>query len=130
MAPAKTKKRQNSLRKRLKLLFKDKLFGGFVWAACILCLVSLLFIAFRVRPSDFAVPLRYSTFQGFDALGAWYRVYTYGVFALLVTAGNLILAAVSLDKSRIASFFLILGTIVVNIFALIVIVTLTGHLEL
>ncbi|MBI3983790.1 hypothetical protein HY346_00640 [Candidatus Microgenomates bacterium] len=118
-----------SLGQKLKRLFKDRLFVAFLIAGLVLGLLVLLLLGLRVRPKEFAVPLRYSTYQGFDALGAWYRVYTFGLFSLVVTIGNTILAALSFDKSRIASFFLVMGTLVVNLFTLIITWTLTGHLE-
>lgn len=131
---AKTKKHPPgtvaTLGQKLKRLFKDRLFVGFLIAGLTLGLLVLVLLGLRVRPKDFAVPLRYSTHQGFDALGAWYRVYTFGLFSLVVTVGNTVLAALSFDKSRIASFFLVMGTLVINLFTLIIIWTLTGHLEI
>src|SRR5688572_24790439 len=116
---------KTSFRNSLKRLFSDRLFIGFLLVAIFLGIAGLVLLALRVRPRDFAVPYQYSSLQGFDALGAWYRVLIYGFFLLLTTAGNISLAALSYDKSRIASFFLVMGTVVVNLFALIIVFTLT-----
>ena len=123
---ARSKKR---FRLDLKKIFKDQVFRWFVWTAILLSLVTLGLLFFRVRAVEYAVPLRYSSFQGFDGLGAWYRIYIFGAFNLLVTAGNLSLAAMSYDRSRITSFYLVMGTVVINLFLLIIILTLTANLE-
>ncbi len=117
------------VRGRLAKLLKDRLFTAFVASSLLVSLASISLILWRVRPTDFAVPLRYSSAQGFDTLGAWYRVYNFAFFTLLVTVSNLLLAAFSLEKSRIASFFLVMGSLVINIFTLVVVLVLTAHLE-
>ena len=118
-----------TFRRSLKRLFNDRLFIGFLVAAIVLAIAGVLLLVLRLRPRDFAVPYQYSSLQGFDGLGAWYRVIIYGVFMVMITAGNIILAALGYDKSRIASFFLIMGAVILNLFALIIVFTLTGHLE-
>ena len=122
-------KKNNQLRTQLKRLFSDKIFRWFLIVSLALVIGILGILAARLRPIDFAVPLHYSTFQGFDGLGAWYRIYIFGFFALIVTTGNFILAASSYDKSRIASFFLVMGSTVINLFLLIIVLTLTNNLE-
>ena len=119
-----------TFRRSLKRLFADRLFIGFLVAAIGLTLAGVMLLVWRLRPIDFAVPYQYSSLQGFDGLGAWYRVIIYGLFMVGVTAGNLALAALGYDKSRIASFFLVMGTVILNLFALIIVFTLTSHLEI
>jgi hypothetical protein len=110
-------------------VFRDKLFVGFTIAAVVLCLAVIVSLLVKVRSKDFVVPLQYSTLQGFDALGSWYRIYAFGAFSLLVTIGNLLLANLAYEKSRLASFLLVLGTVIVNLFSLVVVLTLVSHLE-
>src|SRR3990167_5167408 len=110
-------------------LFKDRLFIGFIVLGLLLSLAVVVVLMVKVRSKTFVVPLQYSTLQGFDSLGPWYRVYVYGLFTLLVTIINITLAVLSYSKSRIASFFLVLGMLVINLLTLVVIVTLAGHLD-
>ncbi len=112
-----------------KPLFRDRLLIGFILLAIALSLIILIGLLVKVRPKDFVVPLQYSTLQGFDSLGSWYQVYLYGVFSVLITVANITLALMSYAKSRITSFFLILGTIIINIFAVIIVFTLLSHLN-
>lgn len=112
-----------------KRLFNDRLFRWFLYTGILLGVLSVSLLLFRVRSVEYAVPLQFYTPQGFDNLGAWYRAYTYGLFGLLTTAGNITLAAISYDKSRIASFFLVMGMLVINLFLLIVVIALTNNLE-
>jgi hypothetical protein len=111
-------------------MFHDRLFIWFITTSVGLSLATIVALVIKVRPRDFVVPYQYSTLQGFDALGPWYNVYSFGVFALMVTLGNIVLAAMSFDKSRIGSFYLILGTIFINLFTLIVVLTLVGHVDI
>ncbi len=119
-----------SFGRSLKRLFNDRLFIGFLVTAIVLATSGVLLLIWRLRPRDFAVPYQYSSLQGFDALGAWYQVVIYGAFMVMITAGNLALAALGYDKSRIASFFLVMGAVIFNLFALIIVFTLTSHLEI
>ncbi len=111
-------------------IFKDKLFIGFMVATVLLCIVICLILLIRVRPRDFVVPLQYSTLQGFDALGVWYRVFGFGAFSLVVTFGNIAMAAYAYEKSRLASFLLVVSSLMINLFTLIIVLTLVSHLEL
>lgn len=111
-------------------MFRDRLFIGFLIGAVVLFLANIAVLVLRVRPQDFVVPLQYSSLQGFDSLGQWYRVYAFGWFSLIVTAGNLVLAAIAFEKSRLASFLLVIGTLMINLFNLVIVITLISHLEL
>lgn len=111
-------------------IFQDKLLIGFLITNIMLCAFIIVLLVLRVRPRDFVVPLQYSTVHGFDVLGSWYRVYVFGAFSLLVTLGNIVLAAMSYKRSRLASFLLVFGAIMVNLFDLIIVLTLVSHLEL
>ena len=111
-------------------LFRDRLFVGFVLASGLLCLAVIVLLILNVRPKDFVVPIQYSTLQGFDALGPWYRVYTFGLFSLLVTVGNIILATMSYRRSRMVSFFLVTSTAVINLLTLVIVLTLVSNLDL
>lgn len=112
-----------------KPLFRDRLFIGFLVVAVVLSLIVVVSILIKVRPKDFVVPLQYSTLEGFDGLGSWYRVYLYGLFSIMVTVANIILALYCYPKSRITSFFLVLGTVVINIFTTVIVLTLLTHLN-
>lgn len=115
---------------RSQRIFKDKLFSAFLVLSLLALIAVITVLIVSVRPKAVVVPLRYSTLQGFDALGGWYRLYVYGVFSLLVFIGNTFLAVMLYQKSRIASFFLVLGTLVVNVFTLVIILTLFAHLNI
>jgi len=130
-AKVSAKKLQHQIDHLLKhRMFQDRLFMLFLVLAGLACIGTIATLIFQVRPKDFVVPLQYSTLQGFDALGGWYRLYIYAVFALLVSIGNTVLASMIYDKSRIASFFLVVGTFMVNALTLVVVITLTSHINL
>ena len=111
-------------------IFKDKLFIGFVVINALLCVALLVLLVINVHPRNFVVPIQYSTLQGFDALGSWYQIYVFGLFSLLVTIGNVVLAAMVYSKSRIISFFFVFSTSIINILSLVVIITLISNVDL
>lgn len=103
--------------------FSDKLSFGLMIGAAGLNLLCLAVLAIKLRPLEFntSVPVHYSNLNnGFDVLGPWYLNYRIGLFALVVTLVNTYLAIQSYSRSRIASFFLLTGSVVVAIFALII----------
>lgn len=117
-----------SFLKRQRLL-RDKFLRWFLFAAVALFLFEIILLLARLRPTGFVVPLEYTSGIGFTRLGDWRLIYGYGLFSLIVTATNVILAIFAFEKSRIASFFLLLGAIVINFFAIIITYTLLAQLN-
>jgi hypothetical protein len=82
--------------------------------------LNLFWLAVRVHPTDSQVPIRFSSFTLFNALGPWYYPYLIALFALCVTLANVVFAYYSFGRSRIASFYLLTGSGVVAIFSFII----------
>lgn len=101
-------------------LMQDKLSLGIVIPTAAINIITLLTLLVSLHPTDFAVPVRYSSLTGFEALGSWYEIYLLGLFGLLVTVTNTGLAIACYSRSRITSFFLLIGSFVVNLFCLII----------
>ncbi len=100
--------------------WQDKLSLAVLIAALILNGITFVVLAVRVHPAQFEVPVRYSSLVGFDVLGPWYEIYRIGLFAVAVTVVNGLLAYKSFARSRITSFFLLVGAFVVALFCLII----------
>lgn len=131
MATGSTSQNRNVLATlKTQRILRDKLFMTFVVLSFLLALAVIVLLIIQVRPKDFLVPLGYSTTGSFDILGPWYQTYTYGVFALLVTAGNFAFAVMSYEKSRLTSFLLVIGTVVINIFTLVITNAVLAHVSL
>lgn len=107
-------------------IFKDKFLRWFWVSAVLLCVAVWLLLGFDLRPTSFAVPVEYTSGKEFN-LNDWYHIYGYGLFSLMITAGNITLAALSFEKSRITSFFLVLTAIILNIFTLVITYTLLSQ---
>lgn len=122
---------QRSWSKRLSVLrehrfFKDRISVTILVLDLIINGVTILILLLRVRPTQFPVPVRYSSLVGFDRLGSWVQLYDIGVFSVLVTITNAILAIYSFSRSRITTFFLLAGAMVVAAFSLIISLALTA----
>lgn len=106
--------------------FSDRLSLSILIPTVVINVANLILLAVKLEPTDFAVPVRYSSLVGFDTLGPWYHLYGIGLFGLMVTLTNGSLAAVSYARSRITSFFLLIGAFVVALFCLIISLAFTA----
>lgn len=109
-------------------IFRDRLLRWFLVLAAITMLAVVVLLLVRLRPHDFVMPLEYMTGVGLGNPGQWYSIYGYGIFSIVVTLANSILAMAMLEKSRITSFFLVVGAIIVNVFILVVVYTLLAQI--
>lgn len=98
---------------------QDKLSLSILIPALALNLITLLVLVLKVRPSEFSVPVRYSSIEGFTELGSWFQIYEIPIFGLFVTSVNAYLAIKGFNRSRINSFFLLFGALVAAIFCLV-----------
>lgn len=101
-------------------LMQDRLSLGILIPTLMINGLNFVLLAAQLSPTDFDVPVRYSSLTGFEDLGNWYQIYNIAFFGLLVTATNLGLALYSYGRSRITSFFLLIGAFVVSLFCLII----------
>jgi hypothetical protein len=100
--------------------FHDRLSTALLVGALIVNGINLISLALRVRPVEGQVPIRFSSLTLFDALGPWYFPFLIALFALGVTMVNGVFAYHSFARSRLASFFLLIGSGVVAIFSFII----------
>ncbi len=105
---------------RQQRLFQDRLSVSLLVTALALNALNVIILILRIRPTDYPVPVHYSSLKSFDVLGPWYDRYWIGLFGLAVTLVNGWLALNSFQRSRIATFFLLAGSIVVGIFCIII----------
>ncbi len=101
-------------------IFRDKLSVAVAALSLGLNLLTLVLLIMRLRPTEFLVPIRYSSITGFDMLGSWYEIYSIGFFGLFITLANTFLAMKAFNRSRITSFFLLGSSLVVGILCLII----------
>jgi hypothetical protein len=107
----------NVLRHRF---FHDRLSMTLLAGAGIINGFNLVSLALNVRPTSAEVPIRFSSLTLFDALGPWYYPFLIALFALMATIANGLFAYYSFSRSRITSFFLLMGSGVVAIFSFII----------
>jgi hypothetical protein len=100
--------------------FRDRLSVMLAVLALIINGVNLVWLAFHVRPVEGQVPVRFSSLTLFDALGPWYFPFLIALFGLGVTLINDVFAYHSFSRSRLASFFLLITSVVVAIFCFVI----------
>lgn len=101
-------------------LWRDRLSVGVVLLAVGINALAILLVVARLRPLGYSVPVRYTSVGGFDTLGPWYALYAIPAYGLLVLAANVGLAMKAYNRSRIASFFLLLAAVVVALLCLVI----------
>lgn len=101
-------------------MFSDPLFLWISGANIAMMLLVVLFVLLRVRPDEFVVVIRFSSEEGL-AQGNWLSNYNILTYALMLGFGNTLLAAQAFKKHRLVSFVLLLGAVLGQILALIVI---------
>lgn len=100
--------------------FHDRMSMTMLFVALAVNVVSLINLALKLHPSSAPVPVHFSSFARFDQLGPWYFPLQVGLVALGITMMNAIFAYSSFNKSRLASFFLLVTSVVVGIFGAII----------
>lgn len=101
-------------------LFADRISVSAVIFALLLNGLNIVVLFTRLHKADFPVPIHYSSIVGFDQVGPWFYNYQIGFYALVVTIVNTLLSVKSFRRNRVASFFLLLGSIVVGLFCLVI----------
>ena len=99
---------------------RDRLFMTALFLAVGFVVLMWGVVLIRVRPTSFPVPVHYTTLGGFDALGSWYQPILSSLYATVLVVANLALSYLSYQRSRMASFFLLAGAVVVALFSLII----------
>lgn len=100
--------------------FHDRLSMSVLTGALIVNVVSLFSLALKLHPTDAPVPVHFSSFTRFDQLGPWYFPLGISLVALVITVANAVFAYNSFTRSRLASFFLLVTSLVVGVFAAII----------
>ena len=100
--------------------FHDRLSMTVLTLAAVVNGACLFLLALRVRPTDSQVPIHFSSFTLFDALGPWYYPFEIVLIAICITAINGVFVYHSFSRSRLASFFLLVTALVVAIFGFII----------
>ena len=101
-------------------LWSDKLSVTVITVAALVNAIALAIVLWRLKPLSYAIPVRYTSVAGFDTLGPWYVLYAIPLYGFIVLAANTGLAMKAFAKSRIASFFLLLGAVVVALLCLVI----------
>jgi hypothetical protein len=83
-------------------------------------ILTILLMVVRLRRVDYPVPVHYLSLVGIDQLGSWWLNFRLGLFAMVVTIINGLLAAKSYQRNRLVSFFLLVGAAVVAILSLVI----------
>lgn len=74
----------------------------------------------KVHQVDYPVPVHYLSLIGFDQVGPWYHNYRIAAFGLAVTLVNGLLAGQSFQRNRLASFFLLIGSVATGLLCLVI----------
>lgn len=100
--------------------FHDRLSMAVLSVALVVNVANLFTLALHLKPTEAEVPVHFSSFILFDQLGPWYFPFEIALITLAITVVNAIFAYHSFTRSRLASFFLLVTSVVVGIFGFII----------
>ena len=100
--------------------FHDRMSVTVLLAATLVNFINIILLAFKLHPTEFPVPVHFSSYTQYDQLGPWYFPLIIAFVALGITFVNVIFAYHSFSRSRLASFFLLVAALVVAIFSFII----------
>jgi hypothetical protein len=115
-----TKARLRFAQIREARFFEDRMSVGLMIVAMGLNIVGFLLLLPKVHPTDLPVAVSYSSLDLGYTLGGWFFPYEIILFGIGVTLVNSALAYRSFSRSRLASFYLLAGAVVVSVFSLII----------
>lgn len=105
---------------RQSRFFHDRLTVILLVTALIVGGLNLILLLGSVHPSSLPGAVRYSSLDLGYTLGPWYYPYVVAFFGLGVTLVNGGLAYRAFTRSRLTSFYLLTGSVVVSLFCLII----------
>lgn len=115
-----TSTRERVARVRDTRFFQDSMTLWLIMMALIANIAGFLLLLPKVHPSQLPVPVGYSSLDLGYTLGVWYFPYLVVLFGLCVTLLHTALAYRAFNRSRLASFYLLAGAVVIGIFSLII----------
>ncbi len=65
-----------------------------------------LILYFKIRPSDYPIPLHYSIYFGIDTIDYWYKVFIIPGIGVMLLMLNLILCIMFYKKEKFIAYFL------------------------
>lgn len=105
---------------RASRFFHDRISVALLVSGLIVNGLNFVLLAIRIPLVRTDVPVRYSSLGGFEGLGPWYSPFLIALFGLSVTLVNGVLAYQAFGRSRLASFYLLAGAVVVGLFSIII----------
>jgi hypothetical protein len=100
--------------------FRDRLSMWVLVLALMVNALSLTNLSLRLHPTDGQFPVHFTSFTLFDRLGPWYFPFEIALVALVIALVNGFFAYHSFNRSRLASFFLLVTGLLVAVFAYII----------
>lgn len=118
---------KENLKSHLPKVLEYPFFGDFT-NRVLLVLSSALLLAvwivalYRFRPSDFLVPVRYSSFFGVTQLGSWYDLYAVPLIMTFCIFLNLFLGYTMYQKDKMISYIFVGSAAFISAISLIIVI--------
>lgn len=118
---------KENLKSHLPKIFEQPFFSDFtnrviLGVSGILFLSTWLLALFRFQPSDFLVPIRYSSFFGVTQLGNWYDLYAVPLVMTFCIILNLLLGRTIYQRDKMISYIFVGSTAFISAISLVVVI--------
>lgn len=74
-----------------------------------------LFLAFRLKPSEYPVPLHFNIYFGIDVIDDWTSAFIIPIIGLIVVILNMVLSIVIYPREKFISHFLVSSSLFIQI---------------
>lgn len=99
--------------------WRNKTNLGFFFGSLFFNILSWIFLAYFIKPSEYPIPLHYNIYFGIDLIGSYRRIFTLPLIGLFIILMNLVLGFWFYLKDRLVNYILLLTAFTVQIFVLI-----------
>lgn len=114
------KQKVKKLQQNIKKLSRESFFRDFL--VLIFLIISAIFLGILfvviflgVKPSEVLIQLKYDNFSGVSKVGSWYKVYNLFVVGAVAFLVNTFLSYILYEKEKLASVFLLVASLIVEI---------------
>lgn len=109
----------------IRFFFRDRIVGYCAGLTVVFIVAQIVILALKIRASDAAIFLHYTTYLGVDFVGAWYLSYLIPLASALVAKLNTALAIHLRKKDTFAGYVLLIGSVLFSVLMLVYVILLT-----
>jgi|ETN01SMinimDraft_4_1059930.scaffolds.fasta_scaffold224961_1 hypothetical protein len=98
----------------IPILLFDRILYILLWAIVGITILHITYIVSSLKGLPEIIFLHRNIYFGVDLLGEWYYIFTLPIISIVLSTFNAIISRICYTRSRLFSYFLIVGALVVS----------------